>query len=107
MLYAVGEIALVVSGILIALQINNWNERQKQIRELKAYALSLSSDLKRDVEMIQTNIWQTKSNVMRIDSLANYVKDKSIDQISSLHIGYSRALQDTDSTIDTGLHWMN
>ena|SRR5210317_2206666 len=27
--YAIGEIALVVIGILIALQINNWNEQQK------------------------------------------------------------------------------
>ena len=29
LLYAIGEIALVVIGILIALQINNWNERRK------------------------------------------------------------------------------
>ena len=28
-IYAVGEIALVVIGILIALQINNWNEESK------------------------------------------------------------------------------
>jgi bacteriorhodopsin len=28
--YAIGEIALVVIGILIALQINNWNESKKQ-----------------------------------------------------------------------------
>jgi len=27
--YAIGEIALVVIGILIALQINNWNEGRK------------------------------------------------------------------------------
>jgi len=27
LLYAIGEIALVVIGILIALQINNWNEK--------------------------------------------------------------------------------
>ena len=27
--YAIGEIILVVIGILIALQINNWNERRK------------------------------------------------------------------------------
>ena len=29
LLYAIGEIALVVIGILIALQINNWNEWRK------------------------------------------------------------------------------
>ena len=29
LLYAIGEIALVVIGILIALQINNWNEQRK------------------------------------------------------------------------------
>ena len=33
LLYAIGEIVLVVIGILIALQINNWNEEQKIIRE--------------------------------------------------------------------------
>ncbi len=28
--YAIGEIVLVVVGILIALSINNWNEERKQ-----------------------------------------------------------------------------
>ena len=28
--YAIGEIVLVVIGILIALQINNWNEEEKK-----------------------------------------------------------------------------
>ena len=32
MRYAIGEIVLVVIGILIALQINNWNEDQKEIK---------------------------------------------------------------------------
>ncbi|HBR54223.1 MAG TPA: hypothetical protein DEA82_11320, partial [Flavobacteriaceae bacterium] len=30
LLYAIGEIILVVIGILIALQINNWNEERKE-----------------------------------------------------------------------------
>lgn len=30
LLYAVGEILLVVIGILIALQVNNWNENKAQ-----------------------------------------------------------------------------
>ncbi|GAB2777332.1 DUF6090 family protein [Salinimicrobium soli] len=50
LLYAAGEIVLVVIGILIALQINNWNERRKlqktevnSLMELKA-ALEISRD---------------------------------------------------------------
>ena len=36
MLYAIGEIILVVFGILIALQINNWNEHRKaEEKEIK------------------------------------------------------------------------
>ena len=34
LLYAVGEILLVVIGIFIALQIDTWNEDHKNAREL-------------------------------------------------------------------------
>ncbi len=33
LIYAIGEIVLVVIGILIALQINNWNAEQKTEKE--------------------------------------------------------------------------
>ena len=36
--YAIGEILLVVIGILIALQINTWNEERLKQKELKIYA---------------------------------------------------------------------
>jgi uncharacterized protein DUF6090 len=37
--YAIGEILLVVIGILIALQINNWNEQNKNTEsELTNYS---------------------------------------------------------------------
>lgn len=44
--YAVGEILLVVVGILIALQINNWNEFRKQSIEETNILWSLLKDLK-------------------------------------------------------------
>jgi hypothetical protein len=34
--YAIGEIVLVVVGILIALQINNWNEERKSLERERA-----------------------------------------------------------------------
>jgi len=48
MRYAVGEIVLVVIGILIALQINNWNEQNTIQENIKAQISALISDLKRD-----------------------------------------------------------
>ena len=48
-LYAIGEIILVVIGILIALQINNWNEnrllRQKEIQILKSFETQFQNDI--------------------------------------------------------------
>ncbi|MDP5158380.1 MAG: DUF6090 family protein [Flaviramulus sp.] len=43
--YAIGEIILVVIGILIALQINNWNENRKTYLEENRILQSLKSDL--------------------------------------------------------------
>ena len=48
--YAIGEIVLVVIGILIALQINNWNENRKQQSKIKSVYSVIKSDLKYDVE---------------------------------------------------------
>lgn len=48
LIYAIGEIILVVIGILIALQINNWNEKEKlkveEVKFLKNFKKSLLAD---------------------------------------------------------------
>jgi hypothetical protein len=44
--YAFGEIILVVIGILIALQINNWNEHRKAQNEEQKILTALQSDFK-------------------------------------------------------------
>jgi len=46
--YAIGEIILVVIGILIALQINNWNETSKNEREQIVFLNNLKNDLNND-----------------------------------------------------------
>lgn len=48
LIYASGEIALVVIGILIALQINNYNEKRKDIKKEQFYLKALFEELKQD-----------------------------------------------------------
>ncbi len=52
MLYAIGEILLVVIGILLALQINNWNENRKQKNQLNGILQDVASDLKKDTLLV-------------------------------------------------------
>jgi len=50
--YAIGEIILVVIGILIALSINNWNQGKKRINQGKEYVNEINNDVKNDVANI-------------------------------------------------------
>ncbi len=47
--YTLGEVFLVVVGILIALQIDNWNEDRKEERELKEYLGTIANNLSQDL----------------------------------------------------------
>ena len=50
--YAIGEIILVVVGILIALSINNWNEANKNKALERGFIHNLISDFESDVKQI-------------------------------------------------------
>lgn len=61
LLYAVGEIVLVVIGILIALQINNWNEKRKAKELEKEILIQFKEDLSGDIESIgRVEFWMQK-----------------------------------------------
>jgi hypothetical protein len=51
--YAIGEIVLVVVGILIALSINNWNDNRKNNNLKQAYVKNLIFDLEKDLEKLK------------------------------------------------------
>lgn len=55
LLYAIGETLLVMIGILLALQVNNWNERRKTAATLNNTLKTISNDLVRDT-LVATQI---------------------------------------------------
>lgn len=74
--YALGEILLVVVGILIALQLNNWNEARKKTNEINSIIVDFEMEL-------ETNI-HTSNRMLRIgyglDSLTSKIKQKQITE---------------------------
>ncbi|MBT8252612.1 MAG: hypothetical protein KJN68_01480, partial [Bacteroidia bacterium] len=50
--YAIGEILLVVIGILIALQINNWNESQKMERKEQILLTQLKQEFEDNLRQL-------------------------------------------------------
>ena len=54
--YAIGEIVLVVLGILIALQVNNWNENRKTEIKIKNSLIALRNDLIQDTLLIKKRL---------------------------------------------------
>ena len=67
--YAIGEIVLVVLGILIALSINNWNQSRKQNIAEKEFLEGIKTDLKKDKEYINLVIQLQKPKIEVFDFL--------------------------------------
>lgn len=88
LLYAIGEIFLVVIGILIALQINNWNEEQKLIskeRELLIYVLENIKTDSISIDSIITRtdrILRTHKNLIKLSN--NEIKDTQVGNLDLL-----------------------
>jgi len=63
MRYAIGEIVLVVIGILIALQINNWNEERKERKQERKILTELLTSLEQNYnKMISDSIYRSTWN---------------------------------------------
>ena len=74
--YAIGEIILVVFGILIALQVNNCNNERIDQENIKGFAKSLIKDIEGDIIEINTRQNQVNKINRRIDSLIYVVNSR-------------------------------
>jgi len=83
--YAIGEILLVVIGILIALQINNWKENIKNTELEKNILKNIRSDLVIQQETINEQILFEDSTILKIDSAAIFLfSSLSLEKLNSL-----------------------
>jgi hypothetical protein len=71
--YAIGEIILVVIGILIALSINNWNENQKALKKEQEIIVSLQQEIHQNITELNKTIRYNERNLVQSDSLSSYL----------------------------------
>jgi len=106
--YAIGEIVLVVIGILIALSINNWNEAQKMNKWEHRFLIDLKSELKSNLiqlEEVDTGQRRVGNACIELKALIKTatIKDKSkIDSIYSL-TNFQTTFFPTTGVYDSGL----
>ena len=93
--YAIGEILLVMIGILLALQVNNWNQNRKDRIEEQLLLKQLQTEFKSNLGQldekiaIREEIMNSASNLLSyIDYPETVVKD-SINRDIALTIGYT------------------
>ncbi|NKI30949.1 DUF6090 family protein [Croceivirga thetidis] len=88
LLYAVGEIVLVVIGILIALQINNWNEGKKEAESQQKLFANLKIDFENrlsELEEFHASKRQAITNISRINAIiSSSHKEFDEDEVGAL-----------------------
>ena len=72
--YAIGEVVLVVVGILIALSISNWNENRKLTNTMKSVYSIIQNDLLSDIDVIEKVLVSSQIR----DTIFKKVIDKKI-----------------------------
>ncbi len=81
--YAIGEIVLVVIGILIALQINNFNNERQQRAIEHVYLLSLQTEFKTNLNKINESILENEKRVNATKNMLTVFDNKVRDTISN------------------------
>jgi len=89
LIYAIGEIILVVIGILIALQINNWNENKKQIKKEEKVLQQFKNELNEDLFILDEIITSNKFVIKSCNELIKHL-EKNMPYNDSLSLYFDR-----------------
>ena len=90
--YAIGEILLVVIGILIALQINNWNEDRKASDNERNLFMNLKIDFESRLLELQEMQNAKYESLKSLNTLNNFIGNNKIPQDSILDYHLSRTV---------------
>ena len=91
--YAIGEIALVMIGILLALQVNNWNQDRIEQNTIKAYYIKLIPTLENEIEHQNRRLERFKLFSNDFKRSLEILDSKNTDDIEELKLKVARLRQ--------------
>src|SRR6056300_1738580 len=77
-IYAIGEIILVVIGILIAFSLNNWNDYRKNQKKEKLFIDGLINDLNKQKLLLDAQISYEENKVDEVNRCFQIIEEYSI-----------------------------
>lgn len=86
LIYAFGEIILVVIGILIALQINNWNEENTKQKKLNSYLIALKNELNENTKQLERTAKRSSGDLLRSVAIIRNLNSDSAKYFKSDNI---------------------
>jgi len=87
--YAIGEIILVVIGILIALSINNWNENRQNNKVLSIYTNQLIEEIEVNISKLDTVIMSESKLKTHLDTVIIMLNDEDYDNPKLIQKSYA------------------
>ena len=87
LIYAIGEIALVMIGILLALQVNNWNETRKIKAFEKEILTLIDQNLERDYALLSLERFKTEEAITYTEKLLEQVALKNYHDSLNIWMG--------------------
>jgi len=92
LIYAAGEIVLVVVGILIAIQINNLNEERKRHNLEMDIISNVKSDLQAERVDLQHIIERRESKALSAQTMADYHNEMQVDTLINYYVNFANVL---------------
>ena len=86
LLYALGEIILVVIGILIALQIDNWNSEKKDLKAERSYLTSLYGEFSTNLVNLENSIKENDYLIDALEKLSYLFHPDTLENISEKEV---------------------
>jgi uncharacterized protein YozE (UPF0346 family) len=89
--YALGEVMLVVIGILIAVQLGNWNSLRKERKEEQFLLQSLKEDFEKNLENLNADYEMNETNLNGLFRLLEIIREQNpspdLDEINEILTG--------------------